>query len=59
MTTTQSIKAWQSTKWWNWCLLEDEKEGIEPIFTDKVGTLVYKWGGGISTFWDRKLCMKT
>ena len=38
MTTTQSIKAWQSTKWWNWCLLEDEKEGIEPIFTDKVGT---------------------
>ena len=27
--------AWHSTKWWDWCLSEDEKIGIEPIFTDK------------------------
>ena len=25
------------TRLWDWCLLEDEKKGIEPIFTDKVG----------------------
>ena len=25
------------TRLWDWCLLEDEKKGIEPVFTDKVG----------------------
>ena len=29
--------AWHPTKWWNWCLPEDEKKGIEQVFTDKVG----------------------
>ena len=29
--------AWHSTRWWKWCLPEDEKKGKELIFTDKVG----------------------
>ena len=28
-------QAWYPTKSWDWCMLEDEKKGIEPIFTDK------------------------
>ena len=31
--------AWHPTRWWGWCMEEDEKKGIEPIFIDKVG----KW----------------
>ena len=27
--------AWHSTRWEDWCMPEDEKKGIEPIFTDK------------------------
>ena len=27
------------TRWWDWCLSEDEKKGIEPFFADKVGTI--------------------
>ena len=27
---------WHKTRWWDWCLLEDEKKRIEPTFTDKV-----------------------
>ena len=23
------------TRWWDWCMPEGEKKGIEPIFTDK------------------------
>ena len=30
--------AWLSTRWWDWCMPEDEKKEIEPIFTDKTGT---------------------
>ena len=26
--------AWQPKKWWNFCMSEDEKQEIEPIFTD-------------------------
>ena len=26
---------WNPTRWWDWCMSEDEKKGIEPIFTDK------------------------
>ena len=29
--------AWHPARWWDWCLSEDEKKGVEPIFTDKVG----------------------
>ena len=29
--------AWHPTRWWNWCLPEDEKKRVEPIFTDRVG----------------------
>ena len=29
--------AWHPTRWWDWCLPEDEKEGTERIFTDEVG----------------------
>ena len=28
---------WHPTKSWDWCLSEDEKKGIDPIFTDNVG----------------------
>lgn len=28
---------WHPTRWLNWCLLRDERKGVEPIFTDKVG----------------------
>ena len=27
---------WLPTRWWDWYLPEEEKKGIEPIFTDKV-----------------------
>ena len=27
--------AWPPTRWWDWCMSEDQKKGIEPIFTDK------------------------
>ena len=30
--------AWNPTTWWDWCLPEDEKKRMEPIFADKVGT---------------------
>ena len=26
---------WHLGRWWDWCLPEYEKKGIEPIFTDK------------------------
>ena len=25
--------AWHPTRWWDWCLPEDKKKGIEPSFT--------------------------
>ena len=28
-----SIK-WYPKRWWNFCMLEDEKKEIEPIFTE-------------------------
>ena len=31
--------AWHPTRWWDWCISEDDEEGIETIFTDKV----WKW----------------
>ena len=27
--------AWHPRRWWDWCMPEDEKKGIEPIFTNK------------------------
>ena len=29
---------WYPTKWWDWCMLEDEEKEISSIFNDKVGT---------------------
>ena len=29
--------AWHPARWWDWYLSEDEKKGIESIFTDNVG----------------------
>ena len=29
--------AWQTTRWWDWCMTEDEKKRINSIFIDKVG----------------------
>ena len=29
--------AWHPTRWWVWCLQEDEKKEIEPRFANKVG----------------------
>ena len=28
--------AWYPTRWSNWCFPEDEKKGVQPIFTGKV-----------------------
>ena len=28
--------AWHPTRWWDWCISEDQKKEIEPNFTDKV-----------------------
>ena len=27
--------AWDPTRWWDWCLPEDDKKEIEPTFTDE------------------------
>ena len=27
--------AWHPARWWDWCMPEGEKKGIEPSFTDK------------------------
>ena len=27
--------AWNSNRWWDWCMSEDEKKVVEPSFTDK------------------------
>ena len=29
--------AWHPTRYWDWCLREDEKKEIDPVFTDKFG----------------------
>ena len=29
--------AWPRTRWWDWCLSEDEKKGIEPFLLIKLG----------------------
>ena len=31
------LVAWHSTRWWDWCVLEDEKKEVEQFFTDKAG----------------------
>ena len=28
------LVAWHPKRWWNFCMTEDEKKGIEPILTD-------------------------
>ena len=28
------LTAWHHQRWWYFCMLEDEKKEIEPIFTD-------------------------
>ena len=28
--------AWHPERWWDWCLPEDEKKLVEPIFTDAI-----------------------
>ena len=28
--------AWHPTKWWDWCLSEDEKKELDSMFPDKV-----------------------
>ena len=28
---------WHSTRWWNWCISEDENNEIDPVFIDEVG----------------------
>ena len=27
--------AWQPTRWWDWCLSEDVKKEMAPIFIDE------------------------
>ena len=28
--------AWHPKRWWNWCVSEDEKMKIDPIFTEEL-----------------------
>ena len=28
------LAAWHLKRWWNFCMSEDEKKEIEPIFTE-------------------------
>ena len=65
--------AWHPTRWWDWRLPVKQKKEVEPFFTDKVGKweklveglkmlLAHAgsiWFGGIGTFWDKTLRMKT
>ena len=41
---------WHLTRWWDWCLLEDDKKEIEPIFADKVGRKQNLVGSGKKDF---------
>ena len=34
--------AWHPERWWDWCLPEDEKKVVEPIFTDAIQDKVGK-----------------
>ena len=27
--------AWHPRRWWDWCMPEDEKKGIEPFLIDE------------------------
>ena len=29
------LVAWHPTRWWDWCISEDEKKEIDPIFIEK------------------------
>ena len=29
------LVTWHPTRWWDWYIPDNEKKGIEPIFTDK------------------------
>ena len=38
---------WHPYIWWDWCMLEDEKKEIDPMFTEgfwKCVSVVYKLG---------------
>ena len=28
--------AWHPDRWWNWCMLEDEKKEIDPVFIEEL-----------------------
>ena len=28
--------AWHPKRWWNWCVSEDKKMKIDPIFTEEL-----------------------
>ena len=39
--------AWHPSKWWDWCMSEDEKKEIDPMFIEdlvKCVSVVYNWG---------------
>ena len=41
--------AWHSKRWWNFCMSENEKKDIEPIFAEALqncASVVYNIGGG-------------
>ena len=41
---------WHPKRWWDFCMSEDEKKEIEPIFTEGLQYTIW----GIETFWDNK-----
>ena len=28
--------AWHPNKWWDWCMSEDEKKEIDPVFIEEL-----------------------
>ena len=30
------LVAWHPNRWWDWCLLEDEKKEIDPMFIEEL-----------------------
>ena len=32
--------AWHSDRWWDWCMSEDEKKEIDPMFIEEFSVFV-------------------
>ena len=55
--------AWHPKRWWNFCMSEDKKKEIDPIFNEKCyhtnNWYSSKFFMNVLSLSHRKLCMKT